>query len=56
MKETNHKISSNESMDRIIIPMKYFPTSRFGKIILTIKDNKIVNCETTTTHKIEKQS
>lgn len=54
MKEYNQKISLAENFERIIIPPKYFPTSKYGKIILTIKDNKVVHCETITTHKLEK--
>lgn len=54
MKDQTQKISLVENFERIVIPPKYFPTSKYGKIILTIRDNKVVNCETITTHKIEK--
>jgi hypothetical protein len=56
MKEATQKISLAENFERIVIPAKYFPTSKYGKIILTIKDNKVVNCETVTSHKMEKPS
>jgi len=56
MKDYKQKITLTENFDRIIIPAKFFPTSRYGKIVLTIKDNKVVNCETVTTHKIDKPS
>lgn len=56
MKNQTQKISLVESFDRITIPPKYFPSSKYGKIIITIKDNKVVNLETLTTYKMEKTS
>lgn len=40
--------TSSKDFEGIVIPKKYYPATRYGKIIITIKDGKIVNCETST--------
>lgn len=53
LKAREKDADSAKNFDKIIIPNRYYPTTRYGKIIITIKDGRIVNCETTTTHKIQ---
>lgn len=39
-------------INKIIIPPVYMPSSGYGEIKLIIQDGKIVDCKTTTSHKI----
>ena len=39
-------------INKIIIPQVYMPSTGYGEIKLIIQDGKIVDCKTTTSHKI----
>lgn len=47
----NQKGEGN-GMNKIYIPQTLMPTTGFGEIKLIIQDGKIVDCKTTTSHKI----
>lgn len=52
--EIDHKkVKEDGNMEKISIPKVYYPTTGYGKIIVTVKNNRIVNCETHSTHKID---
>lgn len=50
-------LSANENdggkmIEKIVIPKIYMPTTGYGEIRLIIQGGKIVDCKTTTSHKI----
>ena len=44
--------NEGNGMERIYIPVALMPTTGYGEIKLVIQDGKIVDCKTTTSHKI----
>lgn len=42
----------SKMMNKIIIPPMYMPSTGYGEIKIIIQDGKIVDCKTTTSHKI----
>lgn len=46
------QIRRDDMIDEIYIPKSYMPTTGFGEIKLIVKDGKIVDCKTTTSHKL----
>ena len=46
------KKSEGKLIKEIFIPQIYMPGTGYGEIKLNIQDGKIVDCKTTTSHKI----
>jgi len=44
--------NEGNGMEKIYIPVALMPTTGYGEIKLVIQDGKIVDCKTTTSHKI----
>lgn len=48
-----NRVKEDGNMEKISIPKVYYPTTGYGKIIVSVKNNRIVNCETRSTHKVD---